>query len=61
MKNRIYAAPAVKGLRASQADEFSLVRILMLNPCPAELFQLYFSSFEAGIANAIPSFKWRKM
>ena len=28
-----------------------------LNPCPAELLQLYFSSFEAGIANAIPSFK----
>ena len=27
------------------------------NPCPAELFQLYFSSFEAGIANAISSFK----
>ena len=32
-----------------------------LNPCPAELFQLYFSSFEAGIANAISSFKWRKI
>ena len=28
-----------------------------LNPCPAELLQLYFSSFEAGIANAISSFK----
>ena len=28
-----------------------------LNPCPAELFQSYFSSFEAGIANAISSFK----
>ena len=27
------------------------------NPCPAELFQLYFSSFEAGIANAISNFK----
>ena len=26
-------------------------------PCPAELFQFYFSSFEAGIANAISSFK----
>ena len=26
------------------------------NPCPAELLQ-YFSSFEAGIANAISSFK----
>ena len=26
-------------------------------PCLAELFQLYFSSFEAGIANAISSFK----
>ena len=28
-----------------------------LNSCPAELFQLYFSSFEAGIANAITNFK----
>ena len=26
-------------------------------PCPAELFQLHFSSFEAGIASAIFSFK----
>ena len=25
------------------------------NPCPAELLQLYFLSFEAGIANAISS------
>ena len=32
-----------------------------LNHCRAELFQLYFSSFKAGIANAIPSFKWRKI
>ena len=28
-----------------------------LNPCPAELFQIIFHSFEAGIANAISSFK----
>ena len=28
-----------------------------VNTCPAELLQLYFSSFEAGIANAISSFK----
>ena len=28
--------------------------------CPAELFPFYFSSFEAGIANAISSFKWLK-
>ena len=28
----------------------------LFNPCPAELFELYFSSFEAGIANAISSF-----
>ena len=32
-----------------------------INPCPAELLQLYFSTFEAGIANAISSFKWRKI
>ena len=34
---------------------------LLINPCAAELFQLYFSSFEAGIANAICSSKWRKI
>ena len=37
------------------------MQIVMFNPCPAELLQLYFSSFEAGIANAISSFKWRKI
>ena len=31
--------------------------LIHLNPCPAELLQLYFSSFEAGIASAISSFK----
>ena len=31
-----------------------------INPCPAEFFQLYFLSFEARIADAISSFKWRK-
>ena len=36
-----------------------LFKILKMfnSPCPAELFQLYFSSFEAEIANAISSFK----
>ena len=34
---------------------------MVINPCPAELLQLYFSSFEAGIANAISSSKWWKM
>ena len=37
------------------------ISIRRINPCPAELFQLYLSSFEAGIANAISSFKWRKI
>ena len=32
-------------------------QVMIINPCPAELLQLYFSSFEAGIANAISSFK----
>ena len=32
-----------------------------VNPCPAELFQIIFRSFNAGIANAISSFKWRKI
>ena len=31
------------------------------NPCPAQLFQIIFHSFKAGIANAISSFKWRKI
>ena len=31
-----------------------------LSPCPAELFVSIFHSFEAGIANAISSFKWKK-
>ena len=39
----------------------SFLNIQRFNPCPAELLQLYFSSFEAGIANAISSFKWRKI
>ena len=34
---------------------------IILNPCPAELFQIIFHSFKAGIANAISSFKWRKI
>ena len=34
-----------------------LLFLIFINPCPAELLQLYFSSFEAGIANAISSFK----
>ena len=33
----------------------------VINPCSAELLWLFFSSFEAGIANAIYSFKWRKI
>ena len=32
-----------------------------LNPCSFGLFQLYFSSFEAEIPNAIASFKRRKI
>ena len=30
-----------------------LLALIGFNPCPAELFLFYFSSFEAGIANAI--------
>ena len=30
---------------------------LRVNPCPAELFVSIFHSFEAGITNAISSFK----
>ena len=28
---------------------------MWVNPCPAELFELYFSSFEAGIAKQFPA------
>ena len=31
------------------------------NPCAVELFSTIFHSFEAGIANAISSSKWRKI
>ena len=31
-----------------------------VNSCTAELFVSIFHSFEAGIANAISSFKWMK-
>ena len=31
-----------------------------INPCTAELFVSIFHSFEAGIADAISSFKWIK-
>ena len=31
-----------------------------INLCTAELFVQMFHSFEAGIANAISSFKWMK-
>ena len=34
---------------------------IRVNPCPAELFQLYFSSFESEIANAITSFNLQKI
>ena len=33
----------------------------MFNPYAAELFWTIFHSFEAGIANAISSSKWRKI
>ena len=38
-------------------DDNGKVRPERVNPCPAELLQLYFPSFEAGIANAISGFK----
>ena len=34
---------------------------IIINPCFAEIPVSIFMSFEAGIANAISSFKWRKM
>ena len=35
--------------------------IMCVIPCDAELFVSIFPSFKAGIANAISSFKWRKI
>ena len=35
-------------------------QVFVPNPCAAELFACIFPSFEAGIANAISSFEWRK-
>ena len=40
-------------------DTFHLGNSSQINPCPAELFQLYFSSFEAGIANAKYYYLWK--
>ena len=45
----------IAGLKIAVHARVSFMR--NINPCPAELLQLYFSSFEAGIANAISSFK----
>ena len=46
----------------SRLDYFFVIRTAKtikktINPCPAVLVVLYFSLFEAGIANAISSFK----
>ena len=38
----------------------SFFSIFSIEPCTAELFVSIFHSFEAGIANAISSFKWMK-
>ena len=45
----------------TQWTPFEYLISRFINPCLAELFELYFSSFEAGIANAMSSFKWRKI
>ena len=38
-----------------------LYQFIIFDPCVAELFVFISHSFEAGIANAISSFKWRKI
>ena len=40
---------------------YNAVAHSFLTLCPAVFFLKDFSSFEAGIADAIPSFKWRKL
>ena len=46
----------------SEREIFHVVsHVSVLNPCPADLLQLNFSSFEDGIANAISSFKCQKI
>ena len=48
MKTRIYAAPAVKGLKALQPKVLCIAPLIAMLP-----------SFEAGIADDIVSFKQR--
>ena len=48
-----------EGLNWAVFISWAIFMVEAFNPCPAELLQLYFSSFEAAIANAISSFKWR--
>ena len=47
-------------LRNAKCANTQVLVEVCINPCPAELFQIIFHSFKAGIANAISSFKWRK-
>ena len=47
--------------RSTLFKSCTLMSHFIFNPCAAELFQIIFHSFKAGIANAISSFKWRKI
>ena len=59
-KNIQESAGKIRYSAAQTLHESSLnyVQNCRVSPCPAEFFIFYFSLFEAGIANAIPSFKY---
>ena len=48
-------------IKPTSDQRILLARVMhIINPCSAEWFVSIFHSFEAGIANAIPSFKCMK-
>ena len=56
---RLKSVPAMKGLGLNTIVGSPWCSLCCT--CTAELFVSIFHSFEAGIANAISSFKWRKI
>ena len=51
----VYIVSHLTGVFTDMVEDHPIT--LEFDPCPAELLQLYLSSFEAEITNAIPSFK----
>ena len=57
--NLQYSLPMVSRIHVN--TDLTTIINMKLNPYAAEFFQTIFNSFEAGIANAISSSKWRKI